>query len=234
MRRHRAFTFKDMLVVVVASALALIILGVLWPARSRDRISHRQAENMTQMRGIHAGMILFAQGNNGHYTGIMPDGKTINPNVGLTAQGRVQQLIEGNYLSLEYARSRSEVQTGTTSYALLKIDAGSDGKSILQSARNSEWHDTMNDKAVVVSDRAILVTGTKGRYHSIHQTLGQDDSNWRGSVTWNDNHVTFESTTLFATRYNETAHAADDLFDTPSDSIQGDDAFMVWHDSMSL
>lgn len=228
-RRNAAFTIAELTILIVCLiTLTVLLLGVFGPMYFDDgrKKMARQMQNSTQVRGIHSGMVLFAQGNNGHYPGVTSDGKSINLAVGLTTQGRVQKLIDDNYITLEYARSPAEAQTGTTSYAMLKIDYNPDG-TIPETQRNKEWYDTSNTEASVISDRAIVTPGGKVIY-SIHSK-----TDWRGSVGWNDNHVTFERTSTHPTKYDTTPHAVDDLFTT--DSINaGDDAFMVWTDTDTL
>lgn len=231
MHRNRALTVTE---VVILLAIIVIGLGLLLPMLAmlvgRGGSRHhggRQMQNSTQLRGIHSGLVLFAQGNNSHYPGIMADGETIDPSVGLTTQDRVQKLIDDNYFTIEYARSPNEVQTGVTSYAMLKIDVNIDGKTIAKSIRNSEWHDTTNTEGIVLSDRAINNGSAFSHIKSVHTTPAYESTDWKGSVGWNDNHVTFESTLNHATVYGSSVHAADNLF-TTSDLENGDDAFMVW------
>lgn len=210
-------------ILVVGIALLLPVLGLF----GRKRF-HGYAG--TQLRGIHTGLVLYAQGNNSHYVGVLADGETIDPAAGLTAQGRVQKLIDENYFTLEYARSYAENQTGTTSFAMLKIDMSPDGKTIAKSIRNSEWNDTSNAESIVASDRAIPNGSSYKHIKSVHTNPRTGKSDWRGGVAWNDNHVTHETTTILPTKYSTTTHAADNLFDT-SNLDHGDDALMVWHET---
>ena len=63
----RAFTLIELLVVI--SIIALLI-GILLPALGAARRTARQMQNSTQIRGIHTGIVLFAQGNNSYYPGM--------------------------------------------------------------------------------------------------------------------------------------------------------------------
>lgn len=224
MHRNRGLTITEVVIMiailVVGIALLLPVLGLF--GRKRSRPPH-----YSQLRVIHTGLVLYAQGNNGHYVGIASDGVTIDPAVSLTAQGRVQKLIDENYFTIEYARSYAENQTGTTSFAMLKIDVVQEENTIAKSIRNSEWNDTTNAQSIVTSDRAIPNGKSYKHIKSVHTNPRAGKSDWRGGVAWNDNHVTYETTTILPTKYNTTSHTPDNLFAT--DNLHhGDDAFMVW------
>ena len=191
-------------------------------------------QNSTQLRGIHSGLVLFAQGNNSHYPGLMSDGETIDPAVGITTQGRVQKLIDDNYFTIEYARSPSENQTGLTSYAMLKIDVNPDGMTIPKSTRNSEWHDTTNTEGIVLSDRAVNNGQSFTHIKSIHTQPKPGVTDWRGTVAWNDNHTTFEQKNILPTKYGDAQHDADNLFTHSGSPNTDNDAFMVWHGTDDL
>ena len=61
---RRAFTLIELLVVI--SIIALLI-AILLPALGAARRSARQMANSTQLRGIHQGMVTFAQDNKGFF-----------------------------------------------------------------------------------------------------------------------------------------------------------------------
>lgn len=224
---NTAFNLTELLVLVVIITMLLVLVYLFGgTARINTRIMH----DMVQMRSIHSGLVIHAQTNNSHYMGVNSDGKTIDPAVGLSTQSRVSQLIIENYISQDYARSSVESQTNTTSFAMLKVDYHDDN-TIANTPRSREWRDTSNDKAIILSDRAIR-SPSRVNYVSLHNKT-YDKPHWYGNVAWNDNHTTTESTLLHATQYDSAAHAADDLFTTGSVNA-GDDAFMVWTDTDSL
>lgn len=233
--RKRAFTLIELLVVI--SIIALLI-GILLPALSAARRTARQMQNSTQVRGIHKGMVLYAQGNSTYFPGAQRVATTNSVSINApSVTGRFLQLLKGEYFAGNYAISPSESTeknnpysagaTGTTvatsqiSYAMLRLN---NTPATRTANENEEWRDTVNSKAIVVSDRAIQNGASNIR--SAHTEPATTATEWRGSVGWNDNHVTFEAS--FAnhkTRYtNGTEISNDNLF---ADDAANDDAYMV-------
>ena len=232
MRHHRGLTFVEVLIIL---GILVLIIGILLPALGAARRSARSMQNSSQPRGIHSGLVLYAQGNNGFYPGILSDGVTINSAIGLSVQGRIQKLIDDNYFTVEYARSPSEPQTGTTSYALLQVNINPDGLTVSDTGRNLEWKDTANTLAPVISDRAVDNGSNYTHIRSIHTTPAPGSTDWRGSVAWNDNHVTFESSPILETKHGKTSHSDDHLFQNQTgDAHTGSDAFMVYSSTDKL
>src|SRR5690606_19349456 len=120
MSRYRAMTVIEVIIVLsfVIIVFAVMVLPMISNAKQRQQIR----TEAFQIRGIHSVLVLHAQGNNGHYVGILSDGVTIDAAVGLTAQGRIQALIDQNYFTKEFALSPHEAQTGNTSYAMLQVN----------------------------------------------------------------------------------------------------------------
>jgi prepilin-type N-terminal cleavage/methylation domain-containing protein len=225
--RKSGFTLIELLVVI--SIIALLI-AILLPALGAARRTARRMQNSTQLRGIHQGLVIFAQSNKGIFPGYNSRGLLLDNGVdtGNSGRGHLPQarywiLLTGDYFTPEYAISPSETEQVTPyeqpdnnpqddpvvfdlaneknySYAMLMITstgpgAGPDANN---AARFAEWKETLNSQAIVLSDRNLGQNGTEGGSQSIH---GDTQGDWSGSVLWNDNHVGFENTQLFETKY---------------------------------
>ncbi|MBL4702162.1 MAG: prepilin-type N-terminal cleavage/methylation domain-containing protein [Phycisphaeraceae bacterium] len=250
MKTNKAFTLIELLVVI--SIIALLI-GILLPALGAARRTARQMQNSTQIRGIHTALVLFSQGNNTYYPGLTTKGKilaaaaiyaagdqnTTADETGAAVGLRFRELLEDNYFTGEYAVSPSETKTRwagsgnevtalNLSYAMLQITTT--GK------RDNEWRDTSNSEAVVLSDRAK--THATGKVKSVHTNPSGTTNEWRGSVGFNDNHVTFEAThDQLNLQYGDSSITADNLFDNSDAntlSVTSNDAPMVFDGTSSM
>ena len=231
MRTRKGFTLIELLVVI--SIIALLI-GILLPALGAARRTARQMQNSTQVRGIHNALVLYAQGNKTYFPGMTGAGALVTN--AYEPVDNYTRLLEAGYFTGEYAIAPVDtkdtwtsgtVTTANFSYAMLDIG---NGASTLK-PEASEWRDTVNTEAIILTDRAVGTSDADNR--SLWTEVAGD---WRGSVAWNDNHVTFESQdTQFLTRYeggvaNETSGTGDDALFVDDATASVLDAFMIYED----
>ena len=223
---RRGFTLIELLVVI--SIIALLI-AILLPALGAARRTARRMQNSTQLRGIHQGLVTFANSNKGNFPGldskgdILADGpKTGNSGNGSIIQSRYWILLTGDYFTPEYAISPSEVDqvteweegTGSVandvifdastkhySYSLLHFQ--SSGPNTLVITVNSAARG--KEWAQTLNSQAIVVSdrniGTGTAQTAIQSIHTDEPGEWSGSVLWNDNHVGYENENRFATKY---------------------------------
>lgn len=224
-RTRQGFTLIELLVVI--SIIALLI-AILLPALGAARRTARRMQNSTQLRGIHQGLVTYANSNKNKFAGIKSNGdREVSKDCGGSGEGdsvqaRFWLMLTGDFFTPEYAISPSETSTvkeyddkgkpasnkvvfGTGSgdknysYAMLQIKYDDATTPNKNNVpRIAEWAQTMNSQAIVVSDRNLGSDGAAGNVKSIHTDEGGD---WRGSVLWNDNHVGFENEETFKTKY---------------------------------
>lgn len=239
-KRKRGFTLIELLVVI--SIIALLI-AILLPALSGARESARSLQNMTQTRGIQQGVYIMSQSNKGWYPGVnklvpgnanktwtaaseMPGNWTRSDPAGQYPEARWILMMDDDAFTPEYAISPSETNPNVVewdindtfnphdnqyiaSFGLSALFTTQNGQNVAN-GRTGEWRDTANSRAVVVSDR--LTGGTFSAPQS-HQSLWSDNG-WRGSITFNDNHVEFSDTSeIEDTKYVDTeAFLPDNIF----------------------
>ena len=222
---HRGFSLIELLVV-------MLIIGIMLPALGAARRTARQMTNNTQLRGIHQGMVIFAQANkvggqDGFFPGLGPTGELLHAE----PAARLDLMLEGNFFTPEYVVNPADGQAVVAaqgqkltprnySYAMLPIaDEAADA------GRRMEWKETLNTSAVVLSDRNTGPAGAADQVSSVWTDTGGGD--WRGGSVRNDNSTAFETTAIFQqTKYgNFPANEQDHLF--LSETAQGSDAMMI-------
>ena len=181
---RKAFTLIELLVVI--SIIALLI-AILLPALGAARQSARQLQSTTHVRGLHQGMVTFAQDNKTYFPGLESNGKrfiTAANNYssfsGAMVQGRFALILEADLVTPEYLINPGEPEAKTPyviggsgnftvahySYAMLNIagdqnDSGYTGLPNVNPNKGrhtiQEWRDTMNSQAVMLGDRLLEV-----------------------------------------------------------------------------
>ena len=225
-KKQYQFTLIELLVVI--SIIALLI-GILLPALASARSRARQLQGTTQVRGIQSCLNIFGQSNKSWYPGIDSRGQLTNTSA--TLQNRYQILLDQNYIPGEYLINPEEsgktiwentdtVTTDHYSFSMLYLLPTNNGD------REDEWRETSNGMAPIVSDRAI---GNLAGIRSIHTNPLVNETDWRGSVVWNDNHAQFISTHQIPTHMASHTFDIDNLFvDENSATMIGHNAAMVY------
>lgn len=246
-RRLSGFSIQELLVVM---ALVVFMLSLNLPlADAAARRTARRMQNSTQLRGIHQGLVTFANANKNNFAGldskgsVLANGKatTGNSGDGDTVEARFWILLEGDFFTPEYAISPSEVaqvteaewggRDGTEtikwnkdvkhySYAMLGIKGTAGrGPDPAFVGRAAEWSQTLNSQAIVLSDRNAGTNATNN-VESIHTG---DRGDWQGSVLWNDNHVGFDNTQYHVTKYANGKLHTDERWN-PTDNLFSSEA----------
>lgn len=195
----------------------------LLPALGASRSTAQRMQNATQIRGIHQSFVLYSNSNNTFYPGYNSDGRNDFDAVAATqtkwGNGALHkddiskvyaELLTGEYVTPEYIISPLDTSMGAPSlpsrkgtvtnrqysYALLDMTAAAPG------SRRREWSDTNNSQAPIVSDPSSDIRSVSldtVTYHSnVPASQGNSDTDYQGSVAWNDNHVTFENQGQFS------------------------------------
>lgn len=245
----------------------VLLIGLLLPALGAARRSARQMQNSSQMRGIHQGLVIYAQGNRQFYPGIKgngmllqggvdnvgPDALYVSPYDGDHPAVRLEILMANDFFDGSYVISPGEegaksmwgggpVDSSMYSYASLLLVGEPAGGNLIPSPqaanRNAEHRDTSNSLAVIMGDRNVATDGSLGMRVDAAAGPGQAQSiwtsslgDWRGSVTWNDNHVSFETTSIMEwTQFGSGMNAADDsLF-----AADADDPTLTYDDGLPI
>ena len=245
MKRRNTPNGFGMIEVVVLLFLIILAVGLLMPLLGSARRTARSMANNTQIRGIHQGLVNYAQsnkiaGNDGYFPGldasgnVVPDGPlTGHSGDGTQPAARLWIMVDGKYFTPDYMIQPSDTRAVelTFSHQSTPAIAPVNFSCALQSIaghpdERAEWSETLNTAATVLGDRAI---GTgPADISSVWTEPGSGD--WRGVVARNDNSSGFETDYVFTdTQYGrEPANPIDDIFE---DDPAAADAFLVHEDA---
>jgi hypothetical protein len=208
-------TSLNIVQLAVVLLCVMVLVAVLLPMLNTRRPARRM-QNSTQLRGIHQGLVTYANANKNYFPGLNELGEDDR----ISVEERFQILLEDDYFTPEYAISPYETESITEweegvgddtnpvtkdnySYAMLQVPK--------EGGRRMEWSQTLNQHAILLSDRN---TGTRAKPSSIYAEKGEP---WKGSVLWNDNHVAFEDDDAIETYYGQFDPDKDEL--NPADRL---------------
>lgn len=241
MHPRPAFALPDLVASVAGLA---VLLSVSAAVLAEDEVTEQRLQNSTQLRGIHQGLVVYANSNKEKFPGLDSRGDTLengpettgNSGDGETTEARFWILVEHDFVTPEYIQSPREeswercwdpgfAETAPIvyeNYSYAMLDIAQDASN-----RRAEWTQSLNTLAVVLSDRNCSDLNEQEPF-SIW-----NDEEWHGSVLWNDNHVGYEETQVLETRYgtgkanlNEDGEPTDDLFTLETST--GDEALMTY------
>ncbi|MFI4862068.1 MAG: hypothetical protein ACIAXF_15485 [Phycisphaerales bacterium JB063] len=218
MRNRHAFTLTDLLASIACVA---VLLSLTASTLAGPRTTSQRMQNSTQLRGIHQGLVTFANSNKEKFPGLDSKGNILTDSDddtggsghGDTSEARYWLMLTYDFITPEYAISpvderateyvepwgNNEVAPVTFenySFAMLDI-AGPAGQPPDASGRYDEWQQSLNTQAIVLSDRNCTDLNAAGPFPT---SIWNPDT-WHGSVLWNDNHVAYEETYFMKTRY---------------------------------
>ncbi len=235
MKRQRAFTIIELLVVL---AIIAVLIGLLFPAIGAVKRNARQTENNTLVRGVLQSMVTYSAGHRNFFPGF--DGFAFDDNTadttgasahGQTPEGRYWVMLTENYTTGDALISPSEDKTpwqrdavikDNYSFAMLNLATNptvvtppiNDGNAY----RREEWRNQQNPQVPLVTDRLVdnseYIDGDTTTYLSIHD--GSEVGKWLGSIGFGDLSVEFSNTSEVETRFSGYRNDADDIF-TPGD-----------------
>lgn len=245
------FTLIELLVVI--SIIALLI-AILLPALGAARTSAQRMSNNTQIRGIHQGMVTFAQDNKSYFPGLTNDGRIATAAQGKVATSttrfsanvvgahtghRVAAMLNAALVTPEYflspadstktpAEEDTDITAANYSYAMLRTldDAGGVATNLRLELAAEEWSETLNSQAVVLSDRN---TGSDDDAAASSIWTDENSGDWSGGVAKNDNSVGTEASQFIEqTRYGKEDLVTDDNLFADTGTHTTADAAMIF------
>lgn len=248
-RRAAGFSITELLIVI---AVIAAMLAIQIPTDAASRRTARRMQNSTQLRGIHQGLVIFAQSNKTCYPGldskgvILPDNEanTGNSGDGDTVQARNWILLRGDFFTPEYIISPSETAIVDAYWVDWRNGQNNDEVPVKWDEREKNYSYAMlgiagdpgaapaaRGRAMewkeTLNSQAIVLsdrnTGTNAT-DQVDSIHTGERGEWKGSVLWNDNHVGFEQAhDRFETKYgNGQLNVAED-FGGPADNLFAQD-----------
>ena len=207
-RQTVGFTLIELLVVI---SIISVLISILLPALGSARKSARQLQSTTHIRGMHQGLVIFAQDNKGYYPGIVSSGdrfvtaaNNYSDRSGAMVQGRYAIMLQAEVVTPAYLINPAEPEpktpyamgsgdtfgTDNYSYGMQNIagdqnDAGYTGLPDINPSKGKhnikEWRDTMNSQAILLGDRLLKIKD--GDFTNPNAYLGPWSSNY-GESAW--------------------------------------------------
>lgn len=217
--RRNGFTLIELLVVI--SIIALLI-AILLPALGAARRSARQMANSTQLRGVHQGMITYAQDNKGFFPGLRNNGTiatavqsnvdgtdatrfTVGTALGADPVHRVAIMLNADLFTPEYvinpgenslSKTPGKVDTNLSadnySFAMLRTLADDGSATAGQRIERAAL-----EWAETINSEAVVMSDRNVGNNATDEISSVwteiDRGEWRGGIVFNDNTVIFEA-----------------------------------------